>query len=132
MGTKRPGPTQTTPLQPPALGTTPFRQYTLAELMEATHGFADRNMISQGGDEYLPNFAYWGCLHGGQQIAVKRFSKDAWPDEEQFREKAIAVGRLRHRRLVNLIGYCCHIDNERLLVAEFIPNNSLARHLFNG
>ncbi|KAH7669139.1 Non-specific serine/threonine protein kinase protein [Dioscorea alata] len=71
-----------------------------------------------------------GRLHDGQQIAVKRFSKDAWPDEEQFREKAIAVGRLRHRRLVNLIGYCCH-ENERLLVAEFMPNNSLARHLFN-
>ncbi|XP_039134282.1 serine/threonine-protein kinase BSK1-2-like, partial [Dioscorea cayenensis subsp. rotundata] len=121
---------QTAPSQSPAKGTTPFRHYTLAELMAATHGFADRNMISQGGDEHLPNFAYRGRLQGGQQIAVKRFSNDAWPDEEQFRDEAIRAGRLRHRRLARLIGYCCE-GAERLLVAEFMPNNSLARHLFN-
>lgn len=40
------------------------------------------------------------------------------------------MGKLRHRRLANLIGYCCDGD-ERLLVAEYMPNDTLAKHLFH-
>ncbi|VAI24762.1 unnamed protein product [Triticum turgidum subsp. durum] len=55
----------------------------------------------------------------------------AWPDPKQFAEEARGVGRLRHRRLANLIGYCCDGD-ERLLVAEFMPNDTLAKHVFHS
>ncbi|KAH7666771.1 Non-specific serine/threonine protein kinase protein [Dioscorea alata] len=108
-------------------GTAPFRQYTLHELMAAADGFTFRNFLSKGGGE-ITNNTYRGRLPGGQRIAVKRFTLMAWPDEAQFREMAIRGGRLRHRRLVNLIGYCCDAD-ERLLVAEYMPNHSLATHL---
>ena len=37
---------------------------------------------------------------------------------------------MRHQRLANLIGYCCDGD-ERLLVAEYMPNDTLAKHLFH-
>lgn len=47
-----------------------------------------------------------------------------------FQEEAWGVGKLRHIRLANLIGYCCDGD-ERLLVAEFMPNDTLAKHLFH-
>jgi hypothetical protein len=47
-----------------------------------------------------------------------------------LQEEARGVGKLRHRRLANLIGYCCDGD-ERLLVAEFMPNDTLAKHLFH-
>lgn len=40
------------------------------------------------------------------------------------------MGKLRHPRFANLIGYCCDGD-ERLLVAEFMPNDTLAKHLFH-
>ncbi|KAH7669128.1 Non-specific serine/threonine protein kinase protein [Dioscorea alata] len=108
----------------------PFREYAFAELREATHGFASRYMISKGGGE-LPTLTFRGRLDGGQQIVVKRISKYAWPDEEKFREAAIKAGRIRHRRLARLIGYCCQGD-ARILVAEFMPNDSLAKRLFNG
>ncbi|KAF9617234.1 hypothetical protein IFM89_035178 [Coptis chinensis] len=36
----------------------------------------------------------------------------------------------RNERLANLIGCCCE-GNERLLVAEFMPNETLAKHLFH-
>ncbi|XP_039134280.1 serine/threonine-protein kinase BSK1-2-like [Dioscorea cayenensis subsp. rotundata] len=122
--------------QPPAGKTAPIPHYTLAELMEATNGFSFGNIIPEGGSgreggAKVPNTIYRSHLRGLQQIAVKRFSRDAWPDAEHFREEAIAVGRLRHRRLVNLIGYCCD-GNERLLVAEFMPNDTLAKHLFKN
>ena len=45
-------------------------------------------------------------------------------------EEASNVGQVRSERLVNLIGCCCDGD-ERFLVAEFMPNESLARHLFH-
>ena len=47
-----------------------------------------------------------------------------------LQEEAKGVGGLRHRRMANLIGYCCDGD-ERLLVAEFMPNDTLAKHLFH-
>ena len=45
-------------------------------------------------------------------------------------EEARAVGSLRSERLANLIGCCCE-GEERLLVAEFMPNETLAKHLFH-
>lgn len=40
------------------------------------------------------------------------------------------MGQLRSERLANLIGCCCE-GNERLLVAEFMPHETLAKHLFH-
>lgn len=40
------------------------------------------------------------------------------------------MGNLRSERLANLIGCCCE-GEERLLVAEFMPNDTLAKHLFH-
>lgn len=45
-------------------------------------------------------------------------------------EEARSVGSLRSERLANLIGCCCEGD-ERLLVAEFMPHETLAKHLFH-
>ena len=44
--------------------------------------------------------------------------------------EAAGVGKLRHKRLVNLIG-CCAEGDERLLVAEYMPNDTLSKHLFH-
>jgi hypothetical protein len=47
-----------------------------------------------------------------------------------LQEEARAVGLLRSGRLSNLIGCCCE-GGERLLVAEFMPHDTLAKHLFH-
>ncbi|MBA0563889.1 hypothetical protein Golob_008851, partial [Gossypium lobatum] len=77
-----------------------------------------------------PNVVYKGKLENQRRIAVKRFNRSAWPDARQFLEEAKAVGQLRNHRLANLLGCCCEGD-ERLLVAEFMPNETLAKHLFH-
>jgi hypothetical protein len=41
-------------------------------------------------------------------------------------EEARAVGQLRSGRLANLIGCCCE-SGERLLVAEFMPHETLSQ-----
>ncbi|RZR89188.1 hypothetical protein BHM03_00016867, partial [Ensete ventricosum] len=117
-----------------------FKEYGLAELRAATKGFSPDLIVSESGEK-APNVVYRGKLDGGRLVAVKRFSKQSWPDAQQFvvgswspcfscNAEAAGVGKVRHKRLVNLIG-CCAEDDERLLVAEFMPNDTLSKHLFH-
>lgn len=106
-----------------------FSEFSLADLKVATGNFAADSIVSESGEK-APNVVYKGRLQNRRWIAVKKFSKMAWPDPKQFADEAWGVGKLRHKRLANLIGYCCDGD-ERLLVAEFMPNDTLAKHLFH-
>ncbi|GMP89518.1 hypothetical protein CsSME_00041059 [Camellia sinensis var. sinensis] len=106
-----------------------FREYRLDQLRSATSGFSADNIVSEHGEK-APNIVYKGRLEDGTWIAVKRFNKSAWPDSRQFLDEARSVGELRSERLANLIGCCCE-GNERLLVAEFMPHETLSKHLFH-
>ncbi|KAL9231023.1 hypothetical protein vseg_006297 [Gypsophila vaccaria] len=106
-----------------------FREYSMEQLRTATSGFASENIVSEHGEK-APNIVYKGKLDNQRRIAVKRFNRSAWPDARQFLEEAKNVGQLRSQRLANLIGCCCEGD-ERLLVAEFMSNETLAKHLFH-
>ncbi|XP_041017755.1 serine/threonine-protein kinase BSK1-like [Juglans microcarpa x Juglans regia] len=111
-----------------------FSEFSLADLRAATNNFSSDHIVSESGEK-APNVVYKGRLQSQNQnhrrwIAVKKFTKLAWPDPKLFAEEAFGVGKLRHKRLANLIGYCCDGD-ERLLVAEYMPNDTLAKHLFH-
>ncbi|KAE8671182.1 putative serine/threonine-protein kinase [Hibiscus syriacus] len=106
-----------------------FREYSIETLKMATSGFAMENIVSEHGEK-APNVVYRGKLENQRCIAVKRFNRSALPDARQFLEEAKAVGQLQNHRLANLLGCCCEGD-ERLLVAEFMPNDTLAKHLFH-
>ncbi|KAL1154127.1 hypothetical protein V6Z11_A09G220400 [Gossypium hirsutum] len=106
-----------------------FREYSIDTLKTATSGFSVENIVSEHGEK-APNVVYKGKLENQRWIAVKRFNRSAWPDARQFLEEARAVGQLRNHRLANLLGCCCEGD-ERLLVAEFMTNDTLAKHLFH-
>ncbi|KAJ1408603.1 Tetratricopeptide-like helical domain superfamily [Sesbania bispinosa] len=106
-----------------------FREFTLEQLNNATSGFAVENIVSEHGEK-APNVVYKGKMENQMRIAVKRFNRNAWPDARQFLEEARSVGQLRNQRLANLLGCCCEGD-ERLLVAEYMPNETLAKHLFH-
>ncbi|GMH16335.1 hypothetical protein Nepgr_018176 [Nepenthes gracilis] len=125
---------------PPSLGPDPaasatgegvpnFSELSFADLKAATNNFSSEFIVSESGEK-APNLVYKGRLKNQRWIAVKKFPKLAWPDPKQFAEEAWGVGKLRHQRLANLIGYCCD-GEERLLVAEYMPNDTLAKHLFH-
>ena len=113
----------------------PFREFSLAELRAATNGFSSDLIVSESGEK-APNVVYRGKLKSNNNnsshrlVAVKRFSRLSWPDPNQFLIEASGVGKVRHNRLVNLIG-CCAEGDERLLVAEYMPNDTLSKHLFH-
>lgn len=113
----------------PGGGVPAFAEFSFADLKAATNNFSSEFIVSESGEK-APNLVYKGRLKNHQWIAVKKFTKLAWPDPKQFAEEAWGVGKLRHQRLANLIGYCCDGD-ERLLVAEYMPNDTLAKHLFH-
>ncbi|XP_020592916.1 probable serine/threonine-protein kinase BSK3 [Phalaenopsis equestris] len=107
-----------------------FKEFKLEELREATDGFSPERIVSEHGEK-APNVVYRGQLvDDDRTVAIKRFNKSAWPDARQFLEEAKSVGQLRGERLANLIGSCCE-GSERLLVAEFMPHDTLAKHLFH-
>ncbi|XP_034673263.1 serine/threonine-protein kinase BSK2 [Vitis riparia] len=106
-----------------------FKEYGLSELRKATNGFSSDYIVSESGEK-APNVVYRGKLDSNRLVAVKRFSKLSWPDAQQFVAEAAGVGKVRHKRLVNLIG-CCAEGDERLLVAEYMPNDTLSKHLFH-
>uniref|UniRef100_A0A1J3GJ12 Serine/threonine-protein kinase BSK n=1 Tax=Noccaea caerulescens TaxID=107243 RepID=A0A1J3GJ12_NOCCA len=106
-----------------------FTEFSFDQLRAATSGFSTDSIVSEHGVK-APNVVYKGRLEDDRLIAVKRFNRSAWPDTRQFLEEAKAVGQLRNERLANLIGFCCEGD-ERLLVAEFMPFETLSKHLFH-
>ncbi|TYJ16673.1 hypothetical protein E1A91_A10G271100v1 [Gossypium mustelinum] len=106
-----------------------FNEFSLAELRAASNGFSTDLIVSESGEK-APNVVYRGKLKSNRVVAIKRFSRQSWPDPHQFVNEAAMVGNLRHKRLVNLIG-CCAEGDERLLVAEYMPNDTLSKHLFH-
>ncbi|XP_074270070.1 cysteine-rich receptor-like protein kinase 15 [Silene latifolia] len=92
----------------------------------ATGNFSLSNKLGQGGF----GIVYKGRLSNGQEIAVKRLSKKAASGEEEFRNEAVLIAKLRHRNLVKFLGFCLERD-EKLLIYELLPNKSLDFFLFD-
>lgn len=60
-----------------------FKEYSLDELRKATNGFSSECIVSESGEK-APNVVYRGKLDNNRLVAVKRFSKQSWPDAQQF------------------------------------------------
>ncbi|CAN6296654.1 unnamed protein product [Urochloa humidicola] len=73
----------------------PVKEFSLAELRAATGGFAPENIVSESGEK-APNFVYKGRLEATRRaIAVKKFTKVAWPDAKQFAVRSGSIPRTR-------------------------------------
>ncbi|XP_015160120.1 cysteine-rich receptor-like protein kinase 10 isoform X3 [Solanum tuberosum] len=101
-------------------------QYDLSTIRAATDNFSSANKLGEGG--FGP--VYKGVLSNGQEVAVKRLSKDSGQGDLEFKNEVLLVARLQHRNLVRLQGFCFD-GTERLLVYEFVPNASLDQFLFD-
>ena len=63
------------------------------------------------------------------EVAVKRVSEGSKQGRKEYISEVKIISRLRHRNLVQLIGWC-HEHDELLLVYEYMPNGSLDSHLY--
>ncbi|KAJ0800994.1 putative protein kinase RLK-Pelle-L-LEC family [Helianthus annuus] len=107
------------------MGTGPKR-FSYHELSHSTCNFAETEKLGEGGFGGV----YKGFLKdSGMYIAVKRVSKSSKQGIKEYASEVRIISRLRHRNLVQLIGWC-HQKGEFLLVYEYMENGSLDSHLF--
>ena len=69
-----------------------------------------------------------GVLKDGTQVAIKSLSVESKQGTREFMTEIDMISSIQHPNLVQLIG-CCVEGNHRMLVYEFMENNSLASTL---
>ncbi|KAE8661851.1 putative receptor-like protein kinase [Hibiscus syriacus] len=113
-----------------------LRVFSFQELRDATHGFNKLLKIGEGGFGGV----YKGTISPpngkGEPIvvAIKKLNTQSLQGHKEWLAEVQFLGVVNHPNLVKLLGYCS-VDGERgihrLLVYEFMPNQSLEYHLFN-
>ncbi|KAJ0963323.1 hypothetical protein J5N97_028445 [Dioscorea zingiberensis] len=101
------------------------QRFSYKALFKATKGFKDKELLGIGGFGRV----YKGVLaKSNTEIAVKKMSHESRQGIREFIAEIASLGRLRHRNLVQLLGYCRR-RGELFLVYDYMPNGSLDKFL---
>ncbi|PKA62886.1 Serine/threonine-protein kinase BRI1-like 1 [Apostasia shenzhenica] len=98
----------------------PLRKLTFAHLMEATSNFSSETLVGSGGFGEV----YRAQLKDGPIVAIKKLIQVTGQGDREFTAEMETIGKIKHRNLVPLLGYC-KVGDERLLVYEFMRFGSL-------
>ncbi|CAD5181248.1 unnamed protein product [Musa acuminata subsp. malaccensis] len=102
-------------------------RFPYKELYKATKGFQDTELLGSGGFGQV----YRGTLRRtGEVVAVKKISSNSRQGVREFIAEISSLGRMRHRNLVQLQGWCKR-NEDLLLVYDFMPNGSLDAFLYD-
>ncbi|KAE8688681.1 putative L-type lectin-domain containing receptor kinase I.11 [Hibiscus syriacus] len=102
-------------------------RFSYKTLYIATKGFKDKQLLGFGGFGKV----YKGTLpYTNEGIAVKKVSHESNQGMKEFVSEIVSMGKLRHKKLVPLLGYCRR-KKELLLVYEHMKNGSLDKFLFS-
>ncbi|GMH13307.1 hypothetical protein Nepgr_015148 [Nepenthes gracilis] len=107
-----------------------LRIFTYDELKVATKNFSRSLMIGEGGFGGV----YRGVIQSPEfpqkriDIAVKQLSRRGLQGHKEWVTEVDLLGIVEHPNLVKLVGYCAE-DDERLLVYEYMHNQSVQDHL---
>ncbi|XP_037463300.1 L-type lectin-domain containing receptor kinase IX.1-like [Triticum dicoccoides] len=112
------------------------RRYMYHELVAATSNFADDQKLGRGGfgSVYRGHLTIAAAVGGDQDrraVAVKVLSAESSSQgRKEFEAEVRIISRLKHRNLVQLLGWC---DSRKglLLVYELVAEGSLDRHLYS-
>jgi serine/threonine protein kinase len=101
--------------------------YKYREIRQATDDFSAENKIGEGGFGSV----YKGCLKDGKLAAIKVLSAESRQGVKEFLTEINVISEIQHENLVKLYG-CCVEGNHRILVYNFLENNSLDKTLLAG
>ncbi|KAJ7974025.1 Receptor-like kinase [Quillaja saponaria] len=122
-------PTRTRPVTKPELSSVSVDQsfsfepsvaISMAELSTATKNFSPDLIVGDGSF----GLVYKARLSNNVAVAIKKLDPDAFQGFREFRAEMETLGKLRHRNIVKILGYCSS-GSDRLLVYEFIERGSL-------
>ncbi|KAJ3679351.1 hypothetical protein LUZ60_017362 [Juncus effusus] len=99
--------------------------YSYRELRRATSDFSHK--IGEGGFGSV----YKGRLRDGREVAVKVLSAESRQGVREFVAELNIVSDIIHENLVRLYG-CCVEGTHRILVYNYLENNSLAQTLLGS
>ncbi|KAF8414035.1 hypothetical protein HHK36_002034 [Tetracentron sinense] len=100
--------------------------FDLVTISTATDNFSNANKLGEGG--FGP--VYKGKLLDGQEIGVKRLSKNSLQGVDELKNEIISISKLQHNNLVRLLG-CCIQGEEKMLIYEYMSNKSLDSFIFD-
>ncbi|RYR21010.1 hypothetical protein HN51_035625 [Arachis hypogaea] len=103
------------------------RLYSYKELKLASDNFSPSNKIGEGGFGSV----YKGLLKDGKVAAIKVLSDESRQGVKEFLTEINVFSEIQHENLVELYG-CCVEGNQRILVYNYLENNSLAQTLLGG
>ncbi|KAG4214860.1 hypothetical protein ERO13_A01G145100v2 [Gossypium hirsutum] len=101
-----------------------LRKLKFSTLIEATNGFSAASLIGCGGFGEV----FKATLKDGSSVAIKKLIRLSCQGDREFMAEMETLGKIKHRNLVPLLGYCM-IGEERLLVYEFMEYGSLEEML---
>ncbi|KAJ6936417.1 calcium/calmodulin-regulated receptor-like kinase 2 isoform X3 [Populus alba x Populus x berolinensis] len=99
-------------------------RYSYKDIQKATQKFT--TVLGQG--SFGP--VYKAVMSTGEVLAVKVLASNSKQGGKEFQTEISLLGRLHHRNLVNLLGYCVD-KGSHMLIYQFMSNGSLANHLYN-
>ncbi|KAF8678499.1 hypothetical protein HU200_046253 [Digitaria exilis] len=97
-----------------------LQKLTLADLVLATNEFNNDYLIGSGGFGDV----FKAQLKDGKIVAIKKLKHASGQGDREFTAEMETIGRIKHRNLVPLLGYC-KVGEERLLVYEYMKYGSL-------
>ncbi|XP_057753756.1 putative serine/threonine-protein kinase [Arachis stenosperma] len=103
------------------------KQFTYNSLRSATRDFHPSSKLGGGGYGVV----HKGVLRDGTPVAIKSLSVESKQGTREFMTEIDMISNIRHPNLVGLVG-CCVEGSHRILVYEFLENNSLASSLLGS
>ncbi|XP_010477890.1 PREDICTED: proline-rich receptor-like protein kinase PERK10 [Camelina sativa] len=98
--------------------------FSYEELVIATNGFSDENLLGEGGFGRV----YKGVLPDERVVAVKQLKIGGGQGDREFKAEVETISRVHHRNLLSMVGYCIS-ESRRLLIYDYVSNNNLYFHL---
>ncbi|KAL5544113.1 hypothetical protein UlMin_007897 [Ulmus minor] len=102
-------------------------RFSYEELNQATNGFSKDHLLGSGGFGKV----YKGITQpNNTEIAVKCVNHDSKQGLREFMAEISSMGRLQHKNLVQMRGWC-RKGNQLMLVYDYMPNGSLNQWIFD-